>query len=154
MSSPGVVALIGLLVAVVGAVISLAGSVWTTRIADRRAKQERQVIAYQAFIIALDHFDELWTGDADLYRDTAVANPLASQSSKYAEAIQVAFAPVLLLAPKEPREAADAVRKAAWAIDDYLSPPPGERRGSTDQPTFFHHCRATCHAFSESAVSR
>ena len=154
MSSPGVVALIGLLGAVVGAVISLAGSVWTTRIADRRAKQERQVIAYQAFIIALDHFDELWTGDADLYRDTAVADPLASQSCKYAEEIQVAFAPVLLLAPKEPREAADAVRKAAWAIDDYLSPPPGERRGTTDLPTLIQQFRANRQAFTEAAVSR
>ena len=59
MNSPGAVALIGVAGAIAGALIAVLGSAWTTRIADRHAMQEREQNAYQAFVIALDHFDEL-----------------------------------------------------------------------------------------------
>ena len=72
MNSPGTVALIGLAGVVVGALVSLGGSVWTARLADRHASQDRLHIAYQAFVVALDHFDELWEGDVDQYDDAAV----------------------------------------------------------------------------------
>lgn len=46
MNSPGAVALTGVGGVMVGALISLAGSVWTTRIADRSGMHERQQVAY------------------------------------------------------------------------------------------------------------
>lgn len=153
MNNPGVVALIGVGGVIVGALISLAGSVWTTRIADRQGMHERQQVAYQAFVIALDHFDELWTAPADQYNDTA-AKPLGPQTSKDAEAIQVAFAAVLLSAPRGPREAADAARHAAWAISDLLSPPPGKVPETTDLPTLIERWRSARLAFQGTVTPR
>jgi hypothetical protein len=150
MNSPGAVALIGLAGVVVGALVSLAGSVWTTRIADRQASQERLRIAYQAFIVALDHFDELWEGDID--QDDAAIRQLGPQTREYAEAIQVAFAPVLLLASKQPREAAYEARKAAWAIYNYLCPLPGQAPGTTGLPALVQNFRDARHAFETPLV--
>jgi len=153
MNSPGAVALIGVAGAIAGALIAVLGSAWTTRIADRHAMQEREQIAYQAFVIALDHFDELWNGPAEQYND-ATAKPLAPLTSKYAEAIQVAYAAVLLSAPRVPREAGDAARKAAWAVDDRLSPPPGKAPGTEDLSKLIEDFRNAGHAFQNEVTSR
>ncbi len=152
MNSPGAVALIGLAGVVVGALVGLGGSVWTTRIADRQGSQDRLRIVYQAFIVALDHFDGLWEGDVDQFDDATVKR-LGPQTRQYADAIQVAFAPVLLLAPKGPREAAYEARKAAWAIYNWLSPLPGKAPVTTDLPALVQHFRDARHAFEGALLS-
>jgi hypothetical protein len=153
MNSPGAVALIGVVGAIAGALIAVLGSAWTTRIADRHAMQEREQIAYQAFVIALDHFDELWNAPLEQYNDATV-KPMGPQTSEYAEAIQVAYAAVLLSAPKVPRQAADAARRAAWAMGDRLSPPPGKAPGTEDLPTLIENFRRARHAFERAVISR
>jgi hypothetical protein len=154
MNSPGVVALIGVGGVIVGALVGLLSSVWTTKIADRHAMQEREQNAYLAFIIALDHFDELWAGPAKQYDDTT-AKPLGPQTNKCAEAIQIAFAAVLLSGSKVPRQAADVARHAAWAIADRLSPPPGWAPRTTDPlPTLIEHFRCARHVFESAVPSR